>query len=120
MGRVEERDPSCFIIKLSEILYLTSSDLQAMHLWPMQSSYSPSSHASLPCGHAIMITCHALYSHASLPCGHAIMITCHTLIILANTPRFKVSRAKEVIAAVLKQRLTGAVYHADNTSSWAR
>lgn len=30
------------------------------------------------------------------------------------------SRVKEIIAAVLKQRLTGAVYHADNTSSWAR
>lgn len=35
-------------------------------------------------------------------------------------PRFKASRAKEIIAAVLKTRLTGAVYHADNTSSWAR
>jgi hypothetical protein len=34
--------------------------------------------------------------------------------------RFKASRAKEIIAAVLKARLTGAVYHADNTSSWAR
>lgn len=34
--------------------------------------------------------------------------------------RFKPSRAKEVIAGVLKTRLTGAVYHADNTSSWAR
>jgi hypothetical protein len=36
------------------------------------------------------------------------------------TCRFKASRAKEIIAAVLKARLTGAVYHADNTSSWAR
>uniref|UniRef100_A0A7S0RL31 Dynein light chain n=1 Tax=Chlamydomonas leiostraca TaxID=1034604 RepID=A0A7S0RL31_9CHLO len=34
--------------------------------------------------------------------------------------KFKPSRAKEIIAAVLKTRLTGAVYHADNTSSWAR
>ena len=34
--------------------------------------------------------------------------------------RFKPSRAKEVIAAVLKERLTGTVYHADNTSAWSR
>ena len=34
--------------------------------------------------------------------------------------RFKASRAKEIIAEVLKKRLTGATYHADNTSSWAR
>lgn len=36
------------------------------------------------------------------------------------TQRFKPTRAKDVIAAVLKNRLAGAVYHADNTSSWAR
>lgn len=35
-------------------------------------------------------------------------------------PRFKASRAKEIIGSVLKARLTGAAYHADNTSSWAR
>ncbi|KAF5831613.1 flagellar inner arm dynein light chain [Dunaliella salina] len=34
--------------------------------------------------------------------------------------KFKASRAKEIIGNVLKARLTGAVYHADNTSSWAR
>mmetsp|Transcript_32412 Transcript_32412/g.71613 ORF Transcript_32412/g.71613 Transcript_32412/m.71613 type:complete len:121 (+) Transcript_32412:166-528(+) len=34
--------------------------------------------------------------------------------------KFKSSRAKEVIAKVLKKRLTGAVYHTDNTSSWAK
>ncbi|GFH25561.1 uncharacterized protein HaLaN_23545 [Haematococcus lacustris] len=34
--------------------------------------------------------------------------------------KFKASRAKELIAGVLKARLTGASYHADNTSSWAR
>ncbi|GAX80430.1 hypothetical protein CEUSTIGMA_g7869.t1 [Chlamydomonas eustigma] len=38
----------------------------------------------------------------------------------AYSQKFKVSRAKEVIAAILKTRLTGAAYHADNTSSWAR
>uniref|UniRef100_A0A7R9VVV9 Dynein light chain n=1 Tax=Chlamydomonas euryale TaxID=1486919 RepID=A0A7R9VVV9_9CHLO len=34
--------------------------------------------------------------------------------------KLKVSRVKELIAGVLKERLTGAVYHADNTSAWAR
>jgi hypothetical protein len=34
--------------------------------------------------------------------------------------KFRPSRAKEIIASVLKERLTGTVYHADNTSSWAR
>lgn len=38
----------------------------------------------------------------------------------AHAQKFKPSRAKEVIAAVLKARLTGTVYHADNTSTWAR
>lgn len=38
----------------------------------------------------------------------------------AHGKKFKVSRVKELMAAVLKARLTGAVYHADNTSSWAR
>jgi hypothetical protein len=39
---------------------------------------------------------------------------------MCSTCRFKVSKAKEVIATILKTRLTGAIYHADNTSSWAR
>lgn len=34
--------------------------------------------------------------------------------------KFKVSKAKEIIAAVLKSRLAGCAYHADNTSTWAR
>lgn len=34
--------------------------------------------------------------------------------------RFKASRAKEIIGAVLKAKLAGQQYHADNTSSWAR
>jgi hypothetical protein len=34
--------------------------------------------------------------------------------------RFKPSRAREIIAAVLKTRLAGTTYHADNTSSWAK
>jgi hypothetical protein len=34
--------------------------------------------------------------------------------------RFKASRAREIIAAVLKVKLTGAKYHPDNTSAWAR
>lgn len=34
--------------------------------------------------------------------------------------KFKPSRAKELIAAVLKERLNGAVYHADNMSAWTR
>ncbi|MEW5306790.1 MAG: hypothetical protein WDW36_009228 [Sanguina aurantia] len=38
----------------------------------------------------------------------------------AFNQKFKASRAKELIAAVLKVRLASAVYHADNTSSWAR
>jgi hypothetical protein len=34
--------------------------------------------------------------------------------------RFKESRAREIMAAVLKSKLTGVAYHADNTSTWAR
>mmetsp|Transcript_29451 Transcript_29451/g.54048 ORF Transcript_29451/g.54048 Transcript_29451/m.54048 type:complete len:120 (-) Transcript_29451:494-853(-) len=34
--------------------------------------------------------------------------------------KFKPSRAKELIQVVLKNRLANQVYHADNTSSWAR
>mmetsp|Transcript_11169 Transcript_11169/g.19568 ORF Transcript_11169/g.19568 Transcript_11169/m.19568 type:complete len:121 (+) Transcript_11169:126-488(+) len=34
--------------------------------------------------------------------------------------KFKPSRVREIIAAVLKARLAGTTYHADNTSSWAR
>ena len=34
--------------------------------------------------------------------------------------RFRAIRAKEIIGEVLKEKLTGAVYHADNTGQWAR
>lgn len=34
--------------------------------------------------------------------------------------KFKPSKAKEIIATVLKARLSGVTYHADNTSTWAR
>jgi hypothetical protein len=34
--------------------------------------------------------------------------------------RFKPLKAKEVIAAVLKAKLTGAVYDPDNCSAWAK
>lgn len=34
--------------------------------------------------------------------------------------RFKPSRAKEIMHDVLKTKLTGTAYHADNTSAWAR
>lgn len=34
--------------------------------------------------------------------------------------KFRASRAKELIAVALRQKLTGVVYHADNTSSWAK
>mmetsp|Transcript_21199 Transcript_21199/g.37761 ORF Transcript_21199/g.37761 Transcript_21199/m.37761 type:complete len:121 (-) Transcript_21199:75-437(-) len=34
--------------------------------------------------------------------------------------KFKESRAREIMAAVLKSKLTGVAYHADNTSTWAR
>eukprot|EP00873_Tetraselmis_striata_P018810 jgi/Tetstr1/439074/TSEL_027564.t1 len=34
--------------------------------------------------------------------------------------KFKASRAKEIVDGVLKAKLTGVVYHADNTSTWAR
>ncbi len=42
------------------------------------------------------------------------------LRIVRRNRRFKASRAKEIIAGVLKARLSGQQYHADNTSSWAR
>lgn len=45
------------------------------------------------------------------------MTGCSSLTIAC---RFKVSRAKEVILGILKTRLTGTTYHADNTSAWAR
>ena len=34
--------------------------------------------------------------------------------------RFKASRAKEIMQEVLKTKLAGTAYHADNTSTWAR
>lgn len=34
--------------------------------------------------------------------------------------KFRSARAKELIAEALRQKLTGVVYHADNTSSWAK
>mmetsp|Transcript_12671 Transcript_12671/g.35664 ORF Transcript_12671/g.35664 Transcript_12671/m.35664 type:complete len:121 (+) Transcript_12671:313-675(+) len=36
------------------------------------------------------------------------------------TEKFKASRAKEIMQEVLKTKLTGTAYHADNTSTWAR
>jgi len=38
----------------------------------------------------------------------------------AYSEKIKASRAREIIAAVLKAKLTGATYHPDNTSAWAR
>ncbi|KAK9808628.1 hypothetical protein WJX72_000840 [[Myrmecia] bisecta] len=38
----------------------------------------------------------------------------------AQGQKFRKSRATEVMGAVLKQKLTGMQYHADNTSAWAR
>ena len=41
-------------------------------------------------------------------------------MILDGRCRFRQSRAQEILAAVLKEKLTGAVYHAENSSAWAR
>lgn len=34
--------------------------------------------------------------------------------------RFKAARARQIIAEVLKSKLAGATYNADNTSTWSR
>ena len=34
--------------------------------------------------------------------------------------RFKPNRAKEIMQEILKKKLVGTAYHADNTSTWAR
>lgn len=34
--------------------------------------------------------------------------------------RFRQSQAQDVLAAVLKEKLLGATYHAENSSAWAR
>uniref|UniRef100_A0A061RGY2 Tctex1 domain-containing protein 2 n=1 Tax=Tetraselmis sp. GSL018 TaxID=582737 RepID=A0A061RGY2_9CHLO len=36
------------------------------------------------------------------------------------TERFKPNKARQVMQEVLKQKLSGVSYHADNTSNWAR
>lgn len=51
---------------------------------------------------------------------YATALSLSACVACCAVSRFRVSRVREIIAAVLKQRLTGAVYHADNTSSWAR
>ena len=34
--------------------------------------------------------------------------------------RFRRSKAHDVLTSVLKQKLSGVTYHADNTSTWVR
>ena len=42
------------------------------------------------------------------------------LSVLTHVFRFRVRRAKEIIGTVLREKLTGVTYHADNTSLWAK
>lgn len=64
----------------------------------------------------------------NIECGSLLIANSKPLLTMNTTEylpclhpvRFKASRAKELIAAILKVRLASAVYHADNTSSWAR
>ncbi|DBA77501.1 TPA: Tctex1 domain-containing protein 2 [Trebouxia sp. C0004] len=38
----------------------------------------------------------------------------------AGGNRFRQSQAQDILAAVLKEKLLGATYHAENSSAWAR
>lgn len=56
----------------------------------------------------------ALSQFAPLPVPQYVSVALHA-VSTSYCRRFKPSRAKELISAVLKARLTGATYHPDNT-----
>jgi hypothetical protein len=59
-------------------------------------------------------------SSKGLATPHAASQRPHLLPVHQHVRRFKPSRARQIIAEVLRAKLTGAAYNADNTSTWTR